>query len=359
MTTADYNHDTVSRRRGGVDSGGGPIDLSSRVVHYAGAIAAVAVALAATSAMETLLAPSVSLFFFPAIVIPAIYGGYGPALLATFLSTIVLAYFLITPKYSVMIGPDDFLRLAVFISVACATAWLSSARRRALEAERASLLLLVERNREIAVREARLRVSRDLHDGVLQALTGIRLGLQDMASDCAGAPLHDRLLAAERALAIEQRELRQLIDSLRPDAAVPDPGGTLRAALDDMTSRLTVEWKTPINVKVTPPDLVVPDALEHSVRLMVHEAIVNALKHAHPSRVAVTVDRVDNELRLSIVDDGRGFPFQGRVEHDAMVERGLGPATLRDRVISLRGRIAVDSGMHGSRIDLAVPFTDA
>jgi two-component system NarL family sensor kinase len=198
-----------------------------------------------------------------------------------------------------------------------------------------------------------------LHDGVLQALTGIRLGLQDMASDCVGQPVHDRLLVTERALAIEQRELRRLIDSLRPDAACARTDESLLAALTEMAARLAVEWKTPVTVRVTPPDLTVRDSLEGAIRLMLHEAIVNALKHAHPSRVAVTVDTDQVELRMSVVDDGRGFPFHGRLEHDALEERGLGPATLRDRVKSLNGRMSIESEVGGSRVDLAVPLAGA
>lgn len=332
--------------------------MTSRVFHYTGAVAAVVVATLATSFLENVLGPGVSTLFFPAVVIPAIYGGYGPALLATVLSTMSLAYFFIAPKYAPRLGADDVLRLAVLMTVAGATAWLSSARRRAEQAERASLLLVAERTRELALREDRLRVSRDLHDGVLQALTGIRLGLQDIASDCVGQPVHDRLLATESTLAIEQRELRRLIDSLRPDAARASDGSLL-AALTDMTARLAVEWKTPVTVRVTPADLGVRHSLERAIRLMLHEAIVNALKHAHPSRVAVTVDTADGELRISVVDDGRGFPFHGRLEDDALEARGLGPATLRDRVKSLNGRMSIESEAGGSRIELAVPLGSA
>src|SRR5205085_9886247 len=77
-------------------------------------------------------------------------------------------------------------------------------------------LRLSERIRQLAVHEDRIRVSRDLHDGVLQSLTGIRLELQGIA-ETAG-PAADRLRAPERALAIEQRELRLFIDELKPAA---------------------------------------------------------------------------------------------------------------------------------------------
>ena len=329
-----------------------------RVGTYIGAIGAVVIATLGTFAIQPWMGPSVSILFFPAVLIPAMYGGYGPALLATVLSTISLAYYFIPPRYSFLLGIDDAIRLMVFVGVAFATAWLSSARRRAEEAERRSMLLVGERTRELAVQEDRLRVSRDLHDGVLQGLTGIRLELQDVAAECSSpATVHDRLLATERALAIEQRELRRLIDGLRPDPVFTRVEGTLLAAVGDAASRLAIEWKTPIAVVVTPPDLVVPDPLGHSVRLMLHEAIVNALRHAHPSRVTVRVEATGGDLRLSVVDDGRGFPFHGQMDHEALVARNIGPITLRDRVASLNGRMSINSSVHGSRVDLTVPLT--
>jgi signal transduction histidine kinase len=334
--------------------------VRGRVWTYVGAIGAVGLATLGTVAIQPWMGASVSILFFPAVLIPAMYGGYGPALLATVLSTISLAYYFVPPHYSFLLGIDDAIRLLVFVAVAFATAWLSSARRRAEEAERRSVLLVGERTRELAIQEERLRVSRDLHDGVLQGLTGIRLELQDVAAACMSqSTVHERLLAAERALAIEQRELRRLIDGLRPVPVVPRLAGTLRVWLGDATSRLATEWKTPIAVEVTPPDLVVPEPLADAVRLMLHEAIVNALRHAHPSRVTVRVEAAGSDLQLSVVNDGRGFPFQGHFEHEALVEQNLGPVTLRDRVASLNGRMSITSSAHGSRVDLAVPLTVA
>jgi signal transduction histidine kinase len=217
-------------------------------------------------------------------------------------------------------------------------------------------LYVAELSRALALREDRLRVSRDLHDGILQALTGIRLELQDIAADCtAMPPIQDRLLAAERAVAIEQRELRTVISSLRPELASPAPG-TLASSLHHTAVRMAVEWKTPITVRVTPEDFVPRAALEHGVRMMFHEAIVNALKHGHPSRVTVAVDVADGRLVLTITDDGRGFPFHGRMEHEALVRDDIGPVSLRDRVEALGGRLSIDSSPRGSRVELSLPL---
>jgi len=218
-------------------------------------------------------------------------------------------------------------------------------------------LYVAERMREVALREDRMRVSRDLHDGVLQALTGIRLELQDLAQDSAvQSATQGRLLAAERALATEQRELRRFIDGLKPEVVEPrEPGGPLVATLRDLTSRLSVEWKTPITLRVGPPDLSVEPPLGQPLRLMVHEAVINALKHGHPSRVAVVVEALDSGLSVTVTDDGRGFPFRGRLDHDAVMHSDAAPVTLRDRVAALNGRIAIDSGSRGARVEILLP----
>lgn len=450
----------------------------------------VALATLGTFVLYPWIEPSISLLFFLAVVVPAIHGGYGPALLSTVLSTFALAFFFVPPRYTLDIGVDDVVRLAVFLVVGVATAWVSAGRRRAEAAQHQSLtelrgaidtlrkitgwpvlistdsaanierilhhaatvvgagraivgwesddepwlyvadsaqpgqvltrldanelqplvadrsgdavlasapfetehlsgrvffvdperastdataavelvarevgssldqLYLAERLRQVAVREDRLKLSRDLHDGVLQSLTGIRLELQALAEQPdVPSSAHDRLLALERALAIEQRELRQFINDLKPGRTAPVGAGPIVRLLEEMAERLSAEWKTPIAVRVSPPDLELPQSIEQPIRLMVHEAVINALRHAHPSRVTIAVDRSDSALRIAVVDDGRGFPFRGRLTHDALRQANAGPTSLRERVSALDGHLAVESTSAGSRVELTVPLT--
>ena len=460
----------------------------SRPIAYALAVALVGVATLGTFAIYPWIEPSISLLFFLAIVIPAIYG-YGPAILATALSTASIAYFFVPPRYSLEIGIDDAVRLAVFLAVGVATAFVSAARRFAEDAQRRSVrdlqsavetlrkvsgwpaligadaaasvarmlehaaavvgarcaivgwesdeepwvyladasmpetvtryagvdlpatvaercggaplvsapfetehlsgrvfftdvaetatdltaavelvarevgnsldqLYLTERLQQVAVREDRLNVARDLHDGVLQALTGIRFQLQAIADENLGpAERHDRLLALERAIATEQRELRLFIDALKPGPSAADAPSAIAPRVEEMCARLSAEWETPIALRVAPPDLALPATTGHTIRLMVHEAIVNALKHAQPSRIDVAIDGADGELRIAVSDDGRGFPFRGRMSHADLVRADVGPASLRGRVAALDGRLSIDSTDHGSRVELTLPLT--
>jgi len=323
---------------------------------YFGGIVMVAVAALLTALARQWLGPAIAVFFFPAVVTAAIYGGYGPGLFTSTLSTLVSVFFFIPPQTAIDIGIDDGIRFVVLCGVSLTVSALSAAREAAQEAERQSLLVIAEQSRELAVRKARIRMSRDLHDGILQGLTGIRLELHDIADQASLAQgIHDRLLATERALAIEQRELRRLIDDLNPKSGARAGAETLDGSLRRKVARLSIEWKTPITVHVMPSDLAVPPPLEQAIGLMCQEATINALKHAHPTRVSISVAASDADVRLTVVDDGRGFPFSGRFDHDELIEEDLGPVTLRERAQSMNGRLAVESGSRGSRVEITLP----
>jgi signal transduction histidine kinase len=330
----------------------------SRFRWYLYAVGLLALATLVTLVARPWLGPAIAVFYFPVVVLVAMYGGTGPGLFASIGATIIDVFFIVPPATAIDIGLDDYVRLAVLSGVSLTVSVLSGARRAAQEREQQSQMVIARQGQELAVREERIRVSRDLHDGVLQGLTGIRLEIHDIAEAAeATSEVHDRLLATERALAIEQRELRRLIENLNPK-----PGGeavaddTLDAALRRRVARLSVEWKTPITIHVMPSDLSVGPAIEQAIGFMCQEATINALKHAHPSRVSISVAATESDIRLTIVDDGRGFPFSGRLEHEALTEKNVGPVTLRERATSLQGRLAIESGTRGSRVEITLPL---
>jgi signal transduction histidine kinase len=221
-------------------------------------------------------------------------------------------------------------------------------------------LYVTRRLAEVALSDERIRVARDLHDGVLQSLTGIRLELQSVATGSSGempARTRDRLLNIERAIAMEQRELRLFIAGLHPSAR-PDPAmSPLAARLEEVRERLMLEWKMPVSLRLGPCPAQLPDPITQGLPLMVHEAVVNALKHAQPSRVSVEVQRNADALQVVVSDDGRGFSFRGRYDDAALAAMGAGPVSLRARVASLRGQMTIESTPAGSRVEISLPLT--
>jgi two-component system sensor histidine kinase KdpD len=98
---------------------------------FAMSIGGVIVASAATALLWPWLAPSPSLLFFPAVMGVALYAGLWPALLATALSTAMLAFFFLPPFYSIKVAPSDVVRLGVFVLTTLIVTSLTGARRRA------------------------------------------------------------------------------------------------------------------------------------------------------------------------------------------------------------------------------------
>ncbi|HYY43499.1 MAG TPA: DUF4118 domain-containing protein, partial [Pyrinomonadaceae bacterium] len=107
-----------------------------QLLRYALAVLSVACATGLTLLVPTLAERAVFLLFFPAITLSAWYGGRGPGLLATVLSAMACAYFVLPPVFSFAVGLVELLRLGVFIFVALLISTLSNARRRAEELAR-------------------------------------------------------------------------------------------------------------------------------------------------------------------------------------------------------------------------------
>jgi signal transduction histidine kinase len=105
--------------------------VATRGRSHALAIATIALASGATALFWPLLGSSPVLLFFPAIILVALYGGLGPALFATVLSTASLAYFFLPPYNSFKVGPADFARLLVFVTTTVVITLLTGGRQRA------------------------------------------------------------------------------------------------------------------------------------------------------------------------------------------------------------------------------------
>jgi len=122
-----------------------------------------------------------------------------------------------------------------------------------------------------------------------------------------------------------------------------------------MCSRFSAEWKIPVTLRVMPVDVALPRTIEQALRMMIHEGVSNALKHGHPSRVSVDVETNESHLKVIIADDGLGFPFRGRLDHDELAGFTAGPVSLRERVSALDGRLSVESRPTGSRVEFVIP----
>lgn len=209
------------------------------------------------------------------------------------------------------------------------------------------LMADLQRSRQklVAAREEeRLRLRRDLHDGLGPALASV-VWQTDSARDL----VHSDPSAAVELLgsSIEQaqaalKDIRRLVYGLRPPALdeLGLVGALEQASQQHLRTVVTVESRAPL-----PP---LPAAVEVAAYRIVQEALKNAVHHAQAEHCAVRLE-IDGGLRLTVRDDGSGLP-QG-------VTPGVGLVSMRERAEELGGTFAIHPRPEGgTEVDVSLPL---
>ncbi len=184
----------------------------------------------------------------------------------------------------------------------------------------------------------RLRMARELHDVAGHKLTAMRLNLRALASDPAFAG-HEEVRVAERLSAELLGDLRGIVQALR-DSRGLDLETAIRALAAPLP-RPALSLHVDEDVRVDDP------AVAEALLRLVQEALTNAARHADADTLRVELRRDGDRLRLVIEDDGR---LQG------VLREGNGIAGMRERIVALRGELALGRSAHGAlRIDAVVP----
>jgi signal transduction histidine kinase len=213
--------------------------------------------------------------------------------------------------------------------------------------------------RKEAVSMERARLARDLHDWLLQSMTGVALQLQTLPRliDRDPALAHERLHEIQQSVTREQRELRHFIETLDPRKPLGEEKQELVARLREMASRISKQWSIDVVLEADPVIQLVPEALHAEIFGIVTEAVANAAKHSACSAVWVSIKRGDGVVAIRVADDGRGFAFTGRHDLEQLVAARRGPVTLKERIQSLGGDLTIESSASGSVLYLSVPYS--
>ncbi len=216
--------------------------------------------------------------------------------------------------------------------------------RQALEAERQYLRHLIRRQD----RDRQL-TSYDLHDGVVQLITGALLHLEayrntrsqpDQAGD-------ETIATATRLLRDALDESRRLIGGLQP--TVLDEQGVI-GAVEYLISRHVEQDRLDIDFTHDLGGVRLPSIVEATVFRIVQEALHNVLRHADTRRAAVTIHRREADIVLTIRDWGCGFNLEDGNR------RRYGLRGMQERSRLLNGTIRIDSAPgRGTLIEVSLP----
>jgi len=203
----------------------------------------------------------------------------------------------------------------------------------------------LERERELE--RVRMRIARDIHDGIGSGLTKITMLSRQM--DTAGAPQAARIAEASTELVNELGEIVWTVDPRN------DSFGSfiayVRSVLGRQFEDLQVELHADLRCADADRERTIGPELKRNILLMLKEAVNNALKHSGASRIDVKLHLGIDQAGLVVRDHGRGFDPQ-RVREGA---NGL--ANFSKRAEALHGTVAVETGPDGTTVSLRVPLT--
>ncbi|KRC59393.1 hypothetical protein ASE14_16830 [Agromyces sp. Root81] len=267
--------------------------------------------------------------------------------------------------YVVHFGPSGIVAgvISAAVSVGFSIAlglWITNIARygdergRLLEELQAAQGQLAAMHRDAGVVEERARLAREIHDTIAQSLTGLVMVAQrtgtrlDGVDGTAAASARTDVELMEQMAREALTEARGLVASLAP----VEPG----AGLGDALARLGASFERETGVVVTVSASATGLSREHEVVLLrsAQEGLANVRKHARARHAAVTVESVDDEVVLTVADDGVG---PGAAAPGAS---GFGLSGIRDRTALVGGSFAIEAGADGGTVlRVGIPRADA
>jgi PAS domain S-box-containing protein len=206
----------------------------------------------------------------------------------------------------------------------------------------------LERAVAAATESERLRIARELHDGLGQQLGGLLFMLNGLHLDLQSAKSSLANTASElcQELSTALTQARNLSHELY--AVLPGPDGLVEA-LSNLAERVTSDRGVTCRFSGSPDVLVADQAVASHLYRIAQEAVHNALKHSGAAHIDLELKRDPASLTLSVRDNGIGFPAQ-------IESCGVGLRTMEQRARLIGAHLHVRTrATGGAEIECSVP----
>ncbi|MBZ5577316.1 MAG: sensor histidine kinase [Acidobacteriia bacterium] len=218
----------------------------------------------------------------------------------------------------------------------------SKQRQKARVEELQEQLQEAQKTAEKAREQERVRIASDFHDGPLQSFISLQMRLEilrKLMERDLNAGMQD--LKQLYSLAQSQvRDLRAFLHSMRP---VDVDGANLVSSARRTAESFQKESGLPVTFLGANTPVGLPQEMSGEVLQMLREALHNVQKHAGATRVAVSMEKTDRGLEISVDDNGHGFNFAGTYTLEELELLRLGPASLKRRARSLNADLLLES----------------
>jgi signal transduction histidine kinase len=217
-------------------------------------------------------------------------------------------------------------------------------------------IFLLRNLRARAVESERSRISRDLHDGILQTLLSLKIQLDVLRRKLPGTPekAGAELANLQKTVQLESEELRRMVTDLRP---LRVESADMRELMTGFAERFRNEHDLAVDLFIEDRNLRLPDRICRELFQIYRESLHNIKKHANASHVVVKLGQDETKVFLVVDDNGLGFSFSGRFESEELDRLRLGPISIKERTRGVGGTLTVESNPgHGARLTIEIPL---
>ena len=202
----------------------------------------------------------------------------------------------------------------------------------------------------------RQRIAHEIHDTLAQGLSSIQMLLHSADRDLDkqdASKARERIELARRTAADNLHEARAMIAALQPPTLNE---ASLEAALTRMAENFGTTGDIHVEVESEGEVQQLPMKIEAALLRIAQGAVGNVVKHAEASRARITVTYEGDEVRLDVVDNGKGFD-PAAVESTPTGLGHIGLAAIRRRAQELGGEVVVESAPgEGTAVSASMPL---
>lgn len=197
----------------------------------------------------------------------------------------------------------------------------------------------------------RTRIARELHDTLLQGLSGITMQMEALWTKLPASTEKRALADIIKDAGRCSREARQSLWDLRE---IETENLTFSEKLRNFSERAVGGHPISLSLKLDDSSLKMPPASEYEVLRIVQEAISNALRHAHATRLEIRLQEDNGQLQLTIEDDGIGFASNV----NRLGSERFGVLGMRERAREIGAELTLTSSPgDGTRVCIGLPLS--
>lgn len=204
--------------------------------------------------------------------------------------------------------------------------------------------------------QVRARLSRELHDGILQSLLSTEMQLEVLRKQRStpGGELERKLAALQVLIHKESLNLRDVIEKTKPLDFSPEE---LPDLLAELVAKFRLETGISVRLETAEENRPLPPNISHEIVRIVQEGLSNIRKHSRANNVVITLcEGNEGQRKLLIADDGEGFEFRGRVTLPQLDALHRGPGVIKERVRLIGGQLTIDSSPgNWARLEITIP----